>query len=189
MIDKVLKSYGTSSVRPLRLLLVIMCMGCSEVHLPQSNWPPAVSTERDILELDRDTRAVRCIGTAESEIALLARRLPHLTYLYLNTDSAITDKAIDDIITLKHLHQLVLMNASGITEKGLASLAELPRLRELTLEHCPQFTESSLDLLQHMHRLSSLNLRGCPQFNSQSVDRLIQSLPGCKVYLEDKPAS
>ena len=86
-----------------------------------------VSKDQNIVEVS----AVNAPGFSDQQAALLQKLSDQLVWLKVG-GTAITDKALQDISSLKHLNKLYL-EYTGVTDEGIAQLGNLPALEYLNL--------------------------------------------------------
>ncbi|WP_146440399.1 leucine-rich repeat domain-containing protein [Crateriforma conspicua] len=138
----------------------------------------------DIEQLPRTQRDVRGINIGEPEIMLITNRFASLDYLFLNSDSTVTDTSAIAIGKLPELRQLVINDGSQLTDTGLSAIADMVSIRELIIDNGQNLTDSSLDSLAQNGRLKLLYLNGCPKLTLERKTRLTEQLPNCKIRFE-----
>jgi hypothetical protein len=142
------------------------------------HWPLVVSTVGDIENLPVTQRDIRCIKCGEAEAAAIALRLQHLTYVYFNTTSIVTDRSILALARITSLRQLVVADASRLSDVSLSTLSKLSNLREVMLDNASGITDIGLQELAQRHTLERVYLSEAPKlpigvFNSSAASYLV----------------
>jgi hypothetical protein len=148
-------------------------------------WPPAVSSLEEIETLPPTQRDLRAIAIDDTRLMAIARHLPMLDYLFINSNSQVTDSGIGSLTSLRHLRQLVILNATALTDNAIAVLVGLPSLRELIIERCPHITDASLNALVARGSFSALQLRDCPKLTAEAKQRARTAMPTCRIFFEN----
>ncbi len=144
-----------------------------------SDWPPAVRNSKEINALLSNTKAVRGIGITDNEITDIIQRFADLDYIYINTESKITDKSIAAMASLKQLRQIVIEDCSLVTDNGLKSLQSYPALRELILKKGTQLSSRGLQYLASLKNLQLLYISNWSKIKPRDLDELRKALPNC----------
>lgn len=165
------------SMNALVALMFVAIVGC----MPVADWPPAVASRADILELPSSQRDVRCIGINDEILAELANHLPELDYVYINSESTISDEGIESLQSLSKLRQIVIEDCSMLTDQSVSALATLPILKELLLKNGSNISETAFNRFDGNQRLRLLDLDGFPQLTPKAITRLHEALPNCDV--------
>jgi len=157
-----------------------LAAGCA----PVSHWPPAVTSVSDIEQLPTTQRDIRAIDIGDTELRLIVERFPNLDYLYLNSNSKITDAGLIGIQNLENLRQVVINDGSELSDNAITALASLPALTELIIDEADGLTDASLDVLGEKTNLRLLYLNGCSQFQSEAKDKIRGRLDSCKIRFD-----
>jgi hypothetical protein len=173
------------STRLAGLLAFAALVGCR----PVSYWPPAVTSARDILALPATQSDLRGIGLGDEDLRLIAEQFPDLDYLYLNSDSTISDAGVAHLGRAEKLRQVVITNGSRLSDAGVHTLASLPGLRELIIEVAPNLTDASLSVLADKKQLRIVQLIRCPGLNEPAKAHLREVLPRCEIHFSNDEAA
>ncbi len=146
-----------------------------------SDWPPAVRNSKDIAALPSNTKAVRGINVTDNEITDIIQHFAELEYIYVNSQSKITDKSIAAMASLKHLLQIVIEDCSLITDDGLKSFQTYPVLRELILKNGTQLSSRGLQYVASSKSLQLLYISNWPRIKPSDLDELRKALPQCNI--------
>lgn len=149
-----------------------------------SHWPPAVGSVQEIEQLPTSQTDLRAIGIGEFELRLIGERFPKLDYLFLNSDSHVTDEGLAPIARLKHLQKVVIESGSNLSDASIAALASMPVMTELIVSNGTLLTDDLLVSLGTRSNLSLLFLIDCPLFHSQAKQELKRQLATCDVRFE-----
>ena len=162
------------------LLIPAMLVSCDR----GTHWPPAVSSAEEVRALPEDQKDLRGIDCGDDQVRAVAERLTRLEYLYLNSNSPVSDSGVASMKSLTSLRQLVIENASNLTDASAEVFGSMPALRELMLEKAERLTDAALIPLARNSKLRRIYLGGSTSLTPAGVDQLRRSLPGCEVRTE-----
>jgi hypothetical protein len=164
------------------LVGLMISAGLAGCGRPVSYWPPAVTSAHEIRALPVTQRDLRGIGLCDADIRLITVRFRDLDYLYLNSQTKVSDAGVAHLQRCEKLRQVVIMDGGGLTDAGVRMLADLPGMRELMIERAPKLTDATLRFLGQKTRLQIIHLIQCPGLSDAAKARLREVLPGCEIH-------
>ena len=165
----------------IQTMVLIFSLGCG---FGTSYWPPAVTSKADIEKLPTSQRDIRGIGIGDQDLQLIADRFPNLDYLFLNSNSSVSDQGITRLSKLSKLHQVVIEDGSHLSDQSVVVLAELPSLHQLIITNSPQLTDASLSVLGNKKQLKILYMFKCPSLTNRGKSELKNALPKCEILFQ-----
>lgn len=160
------------------IITLLLPVGCG------SHWPPAVTTVAEIERLPETQRDIRGIDIGDVELKLIVERFPRLTYVFLNSKSAVTDDGVKGLSTLRELRQIVIVNATELSDASICSLAAAPALTRLIVENGTKLTDASIDALSENENFQILYVTQCPRITAEAKERARRRLPTCEFLFD-----
>ena len=145
---------------------------------------PVVSRAADVDAMPVDQRGIRCINCNDEVLNAVGHRFKNLDFLYINTQSMITDRGIAALARLPRLRQLEVTNASMLTDSSIPMLKQLSSSRELSLDGATKVSDKALISLTTNSKIDRLFLLNFPRISSDTVQKMREQLPECNIRIE-----
>jgi hypothetical protein len=147
-------------------------------------WSPVVSQSEDVDAMPVSERSIRCINCNDEVLNAIGHRFQNLEFLYINTQSKVTDQGIAVLSRLPRLLQLEVTNASMLTDSSIPMLKQLSSLRELSLDGATKVSDKALISLTTNSKIDRLFLLNFPRISSDTVQKMREQLPECNIRIE-----